>query len=376
MKKYRRLALVFGMSCMLLMGCTSENNKEYKNLDLSQIKEVTIPEETVYQMDIDLGTWDDKKIYTDFPALICAYGNRSLDELDLDREIVCDVASKDGELKYKPIGRQKDHSAIRYLHYYADDCHIDIMQSGMFEMYHVDTAARITGESMDDYKFAWRPQFSGNVTASYQIGQDSLDGVTYRLDGKETALNDAVDYIEKEFLTEDRNLPNLYVPGMEYKVRNVDVYQFGENYGYYFTIELYYQGILVDTEEAHSEDSSYQYFGNTIGCMMLTSESVDYIWGCTFYREPDTKKEVSVEVGYEDAVKLASEHLSQDFVFEVKKADLRYVCYTDYDPEKGYGMTHIRPVWQFELSNEGIQQYNRILIEIDVVTGEVRDRYA
>ena len=39
-------------------------------------------------------------------------------------------------------------------------------------------------------------------------------------------------------------------------------------------------------------------------------------------------------------------------------------------------MTHIRPVWQFELSNEGIQQYNRILIEVDVVTGEVRDRYA
>lgn len=376
MKKYRRLALAFGISCVLLMGCTSENKKEYKNLDLSLIKEVAIPEETVYQMDIDLGTWDDKKIYTDFPALICAYGNRSLDELDLDREIVCDVESKKGDLQYKLIGQQKDHSAIRYLHYYADDCYIDIMQSGMFEMYHVDTAARITGDSMDDYKFAWRPQFSGNVAASYQIGQDSLDGVTYRLDGKEMALSDAVDYIEKEFLTEDRNLPNLYVPGMEYKVRNAEVYQFGENYGYYFTIELYYQGILVDTEEAHSEDSSYQYFGNTISCMMLTSETVDYIWGCTFYREPDTKKEVSVEVGYEDAVKLVSEHLSQDFVFEVKKADLRYVCYTDYDPEKGYGMTHIRPVWQFELSNEGIQQYNRILIEVDVVTGEVRDRYA
>ena len=145
------------------------------------------------------------------------------------------MASKDGELEYKPIGQQKDYSAIRYLHYYADDCYIDIMQSGMFEMYHVDTAARITGESMDDYKFAWRPQFSGNVTASYQIGQDSLDGAAYRLDGRET-------------------------------------------------------------------------------------------------------------------VKLASEHLSQDFVFEVKKADLRYVCYTDYDPEKGYSMTHIRPVWQSSCS--------------------------
>lgn len=376
MKRNRRLALAFGMSCALLMGCTSENEKEHKNLDVSRIEEAAVPEETVYQMDLNLGIWDDKKIYADFPALICAYGNRSMDELDLEREIVCDVEAEDGELEYKPIGRQEDHSAIRYLHYYADDCYIDMMQSGMLEMYHVDTAARVTGDSMDAYKFAWRPQFSGNVIASYQIGQDSLDGVAYCLDGKEMALDDAVDYIEKEFLTEDNNLPNLYVPGMEYKVKNVQVYQFGENYGYYFTVELYYQGILVDNEEAYSEDSSYLFFGNAIHCMMLTSETVDYIWGCTFYREPDTKKEVSVEVGYEDAVKLASEHLSQNFVFEVKRADLRYVCYTDYDREKGYGMTHIRPVWQFELSNEGIQQYNQIFVEVDAVTGKVRERYA
>lgn len=380
MKKGTLLITVLGV-IMMCSGC-HEQEEAYNNLDLSLIsKDFTeIPKELAH-METDLGTWSQEKIEGEFLNLLNCYGDVSPEQVDIENDILFDCLrviedteedTEETEHLFLPLKELNTYDEIRYLHYYGDDFYLNMVEPGMFEFYRSDVVKRVTGEEWKGVG-SWRPNFTADPIATYTIGQDDLVGVSYMLDGKDVSLQQAITNVE-DYMTDNEDLPNLSVPGIEYRVKTVDVYAYGENHGYFFILNCFCDGVQLNDVSVSDEEGIIHYVEVAPRCMTLTGEGLDYIWGNTFKQMPQLTEMVEIQVSYEEALQAMSDYLSDDFVFQVLDADLLFIYYKYWEIPAEGDIASLHPYWQFELSTEGMQQYSRLIINVDVTTGEVIER--
>lgn len=350
------------------------------NLDLSWVdSEMALPEH-LYEMESQgEGSWNDEKIYEEFPKLIAEYGGPKENELNTGKDIIFETWI-DNEPFFIPIEERKDET-IWNIKYCSDFLYLEMNDIRQIFTFSPNVVERITGEEWD-HQFAWMPNDNAEPIAVYYMAKDDTEDVFYNLDGQEVSLEESVEFVEKT-LTDNKELPYISTPEMEYRVEYVEVYQYGENFCYYFIMNLYYNGVKLDTAAGgmpvKNADGQYMYFISNIDkCSMFSKDELNGIYIFDWLNEnQDSIREVEWNISYEEALQILSGYLSSEHVFKVLNAELVYNFYVEYeeDQDQADGVNRIVPNWQFELSTEGMQQYNNIYILIDVQTGEVIARY-
>lgn len=400
MKNYRLLG-VFFLSALLLSGCsrkegvsvgTEEKVDEGKgeasqmalgdlsNLDISGIEDDIPLPERLYKMEAPgEGGWNDEKIYGEFPELIAAYGGPQANELDQEKDILFSTAEVASD-EIKSLGEKGDEKINRIM-YTSDTLYLGADLIMQISMHQPALIERITGQETDRYN-EWLPNEHADPVAMHDLEAEDPEKISYPLDGETVSLAECVDYVENE-LTESDSLPRVSTPGFEYKVDYVDVYQYGDNYGLWFTVNVYYEGIKLFSDTGVRFDSvdgkEWAYVPTLDRCMMLRKNELNVIVVFDWLNETqESIKEVEPSVDYGTALQMLSGYLSDTHEFTVKDAQLVYSFYTEYEQEKGreFGVNRIEPVWMFEIAAEGAQRYSRMFILIDVQTGEVIELYA
>lgn len=404
MKNYR----IFGMlvlSALLISGCsqrdgafegtekqTVEEGKrktphtetgDLSNLDISGIEpDIPLPEH-LYKMEAQgEGGWNDEKIYGEFPELIAAYGGPQVDELDPQKDILFSASEAASDV-VKPLG-EKGEEEIGWIMYSSDALHLEADRIMQISMHQPALIERITGQKIDRQN-QWLPNEHADPVATHDPKEEDFEKVSYLLDGETVFLTECVEYVEKT-LTENESLPRVSTPGFEYKVDYVDVYQYGDNYGLWFTVDLYYEGVKLLSESGVRFETvdgmAWAYVPTLDRCMMLRKNELNVIMVFDWLNETQNSiEEVKPSVDYKTALQMLSGYLSDTHEFTVIDSQLGYSFYTEYEQEKGAvgretGINRIEPVWMFEIAAEGAQRYSRMFILIDVQTGEVIELYA
>lgn len=347
---------------------------DLSNLDLSEVPdEIALPEH-MYVMESQAGgsTWTDEKIYVDFPQAVAAYGGPSVEELDPDNNFFYELWVE-GNREPSPIGSSEGDRII----YYSEPLFVEMTTIRQCMTEQPDVIARITGDEWDHW-WIWIPNEHGTSIATYYTREGDLASISYQLDGEEVTLAEGVEFVEKT-LTENEKLPYISTPGIEYRVDYVDVYQYGENYGYYFTVNLYYEGeILCPISGAlrynNADKNKVHYTDNLCRCFMLQKNEINGIYPFGILNEtPDSIEEAELNVDYDMALKILSGYLSQNHLFKLLSAELMYSSYVEYEDDLRDGVYHVAPTWSFEMSTEGVREYrdNRLFAVIDIQTGEV-----
>ena len=397
-----RYIKLFGVACVVciwLSGCNSEGEVtqtesnletpkneqitlgDLSNLELSEIAgEINLPEHLYEMRSQGEGSWNDEKIYEEFPELIAEYGGPKENELNAEKDIIFETWI-DNEPIFTPIGERKDET-IWNIKYCSDFLYLEMNDIRQIFTLCPDVVERITGEEWD-HRFVWMPDDNAEPIAVYYMEKDDTEDVFYNLDGQEVSLEESIEFVEKE-LTGNKALPYISTPEMEYRVEYVEVYQYGQNFCYYFTVNMYYNGVKLDTAPGglpiKNKDGKYMNFISNIDkCTMFSKNELNGIYIFDWLNEnQDSVKEVEQNITYEEALQILSGYLSSKHVFKVLDAELVYNFYVEYEEKQDLaeGVNCIVPNWQFKLSTEGIQQYNNIYILINVRTGEVIERYA
>lgn len=376
----KRLVLV--VVCLgVLTGCENKSEKnlagQMNNIDISKIeKNIEIPEKLFEMHSQSQGTWDDNKIYTVFPKLVKSYGGLSDDTDNMFIETWIE-----GEQQLVPL-KKLDKEEIWNVKYCTPSLYLEMDDIMQVMTYNPEEVSKITGMDLNINRL-WIPNDSGEPIKSFVIGVDDIEGVSYCLNGEQVSLKDSIVFVEKQF-TDNNQLPNVSKHGFEYHVSKVDVFQFGDNYCYYFTMQVLYDGIKLDdtcgdSDEKNSAGKNMRFIQTIDRCSMFSKDKINGIYIFDWLNNnQDSIEEIEPKIDYKKALEKLSEHLSQDHTFDVIDAGLVYSFYveTEDNQEVTDGINRIVPYWQFELSVEGMQQYNNIYILIDVQTGEVIEKYA
>lgn len=397
--KYIKLFVVACAVCVWLSGCNSEgevtqieSNLEIpkneqiilgglSNLELSEIaREIDLPEHLYEIRSQGEGLWNDEKIYEEFPKLIAAYGGPKENELNSGKDILFETWI-DNEQIFLPIEERKNET-IWNIQYRSDLLYIEMNSIRQIFTFCPRDVEKIIDEKWDQ-RSAWMPDENAELVAVYYMEKDDTEDIFYKLDGQEVSLEESIEFVEKE-LTDNKVLPYISTPEMEYRVEYVQVYQYGQNFCYYFTVNLYYNGVKLDTAPGgmpiKNEDGKYMNFISSVDkCIMFSKNELNGIYIFDWLNEKqDSVKEVEQNITYEEALQILSGYLSSEHVFKVLDAELVYNFYVEYEEKQDLaeGVNCIVPNWQFKLSTEGMQQYNNIYILINVQTGEVIERYA
>ena len=404
MKNYRILGMLV-LSALLISGCsqrdgafegtekqTVEEGKQdtpqtalgdFSNLDISGIEpDIPLPDH-LYKMEAQgEGGWNDEKIYEEFPQLIATYGGPQADELDPQKDIWF-LASGDTFDEARPLG-EKGEEEINRIMYCSDELFLELDSVMQVSFHQPALIERITGQEIGRHN-EWLPNEHADPVATHNPKEENLEEVSYLLDGETVSLAECVKYVE-ETLTENESLPRVSTPGFEYKVDYVDVYQYGDNYGLWFTVDLYYEGVKLFSDTGVRFDTvdgkAWSYVPTLDRCMMLRKNEINVIMVFDWLNEAqDSIEEVEPSVDYKTALQMLSGYLSDTHEFTVTDAQLVYSFYTEYEQEKGAagladGINRIEPVWMFEIAAEGAQRYSQMFILIDVQTGEVVELYA
>ena len=207
------------------------------------------------------------------------------------------------------------------------------------------------------------------------LRKDDITGISYRLDGQEVSLEEAIIFAEKT-MTENKDLPLISTPGFEYRVESVQIYQFGKNNALHFTMNLYYQGIKLAPElngaPENANASDVSYIPTLNKCTMFQKDKLGGIYIFDFLNEKqDSTAIAKPTINYKKALQILSGYLSNEHVFKILDAELVYSFYVKGNGDTADGVNHISPVWQFEVSTEMMQQYSKLFILIDVESGEI-----
>lgn len=155
------------------------------------------------------------------------------------------------------------------------------------------------------------------------VGKYSPDSsASFMLADKEVPINEAVDYFESYI----NNLPYPEDPILDMCVVSVDVLKLNDDiYGYCFTTTKRYGGIPFDSMESGTAYSDFKNYSFVLGQgFMVESNDVDYVYGIYRSQTISNFKEYSEMISLENASEIISSSLTQNVVFEVKKAELVY----------------------------------------------------
>lgn len=351
-----------------------EQSQSYGNLDLENVK---ITENTPESGKWQILEFDYKFISADtlttMQETADAYGSFPLDS----NHILCDVWLNDNEstdIPYAEMTADKYDSTL-YMRYIDNDLYMDINLAGKLEIYNRKSLKDILDISFNG-TWSWRPSFNGSVIKKYDFLTELVSTDSYQLNGTDVSVNDALAYAS-DYLN-SKELPYITSKLCTYTPLNAEVYKFSEeSYGYYFTFQLNYDGVPIDVTQGANFENNYM-FSNTIKLLMLTKSSVDWIWTCAWNADTPTLQEpCEVTIDYEEACQILSDCLSQEHTFTVKEAELLYCTREIPDEISEWGLSGIiaEPMWQFTITNVGVQEYSVLYVNVNAHNGEVYMRY-
>ena len=391
--KHQKLLILLCLSGFLAAGCQKADTSSQKesetlseqtmqtdfilgdlsNLDCSVIEsEIPLPDQLYKMESRGEGEWNDDKIYKEFPKLIAAYGGPKEDELDAGKDILIETW-KDANRSFVSLDEWNQEEIFDIM-YCSDSLYFSMNSIRQIFTFQPDIVTQITDEDWER-PYVWLINEHAEPIQTYEIGKDDITGISYRLDGQEVSLEEAIIFAEKT-MTENKDLPLISTPGFEYRVESVQIYQFGKNNALHFTMNLYYQGIKLAPElngaPENANASDVSYIPTLNKCTMFQKDKLGGIYIFDFLNEKqDSTAIAKPTINYKKALQILSGYLSNEHVFKILDAELVYSFYVKGNGDTADGVNHISPVWQFEVSTEMMQQYSKLFILIDVESGEI-----
>ena len=384
------LLLVITLSASaVLCGCGTDNGGSVENLELSDTK--------VYINEPMSKKW--QRFGRDDPLLSAEslevmrsaaadYGDHTISE---DKVVYRVFYDDDGNGFYDDRAEdvsygemeEGDFKSAAYIRYLGDDIYIDLNTAGRIELYNKQAVRDVLGIDFD-LTWSWRPYIGddkGQVLKEYDLPQDGEIADAYTLNGENVTVSDALSFAS-DYLNSGK-YPHIISPLFTYSPFGATVYRFSNgNCAYVFTFRLNYDGVPMNYIQPSGEESgdSFDIFGNVLSLAMFTKNSVDWIWtpalsgvrGSAFA----FAEECEIKADYEKACGLVSETLSRGHTFKVKRAELLY-CTRQVTDNKALqtGGNVTEPMWEFTITDTGLQDYSYIYVYVNASTEEVSVGY-
>ena len=358
---------------------------DYPNMDFSNA-EIIIPdvdeiEDLTFPIEVNIVKSEEifERVKSNF------YDNVKLltgkDEVD-EKYVNCRIWNEDPDKFFIPINDVTDEDLERITYHIDKNGNREDIYMGYglnyndlknsMTLYGSSLMCEVSGERISQFYdksnetsivnlFAYRPQ--GTTVKTFIIPSDSVEGVSYTVDGKPLALKDAIAYAEANIKKYYENYHYVCSPFLDYKVIEVEVRKLEENSYYYcMYLKAVYNGVTL---------SYNKWLGGYYHEIAVMSEnSFDYVWSCAYNGEKKLDGEIHDKfISLKGAMDIVSRELSQYAGLSCVSVELMY-CNPGYNVDEMGANTEIwlKPVYQFQFVGYADNTYP--LIEIDAVTGE------
>lgn len=315
------------------------------------------------------------------------YGLSELDE----SAIYCAVAGPDAYLWY-PYAKMKNNlnnAELKFMKY-EDDSHFFLYYiHALAEWFDVPLLRRLVGLEKHT-PFGWRPYDMEPYSLAGTYAQEDLlrDNISYPLLDGEMSLKQAFE-IEK----------NTFVPGfcelpvfLDVEPERIEVYEIGgEQYGYYGYGRYLYQGVplisvpgatILASDDARfnkkmtPEDGKYHIlYTSRAHSFIMSQDGVCWAW-VYCYDQDETTETYSQVLSLNSALQQLSRMLSEYATMDISSAELLYASEQIYEDQGMYEQSqdyvvNLFPVWEFKVSNPGVNELSELTCYVDARTGSV-----
>lgn len=403
------MILMITFSCLMLCGCQKQKKEKeepvtprytmeelrkeaaslkqkYSNMDFSEtdiiIPEVDEMEELIFPIDANIAESEDTyniikdnfyeniRLLTDKKKVNekYTYYNLPLDDKPIR---INEVGEKDRQgSNHSQDGDQRQGF---YLSYNDSKCSMLLYGSSlMLEI--ADSRVAKYSEKGTDWVGHRPPE--GTVVKSFDLPGDSIENISYPIDGKQLSLEDTVAYVEK-------NIGNGYhyvrSPYLTYKVFHVDVVKWNEdNYYYQMNLRALYDGISFSYETGanispvDNQEVDYENISVSHTAAVMSENSIDYIWSSAHSYEEKTEGTVYQKfISIRDAMDILSRTVSAATKLECDTVELMYRTELHQDEIGNIEEVQCHPIYQFKFTNTGLPEYPILFFNVDAATGLV-----
>lgn len=233
------------------------------------------------------------------------------------------------------------------------------------------------GSENSDSVYGYRIFGMGDLVKSFDLQEDDISDVSYRLSDGEVRLEDAVSYVESTLASGYHFVGSPY---LDYEVFHVDVRRLTEDVFYYeMQVKAVYKGIAFSYEKSSvsyvADDGKNQCVATAHTVSMLSAEHMDYIWSCAHSYKTKEEGEVYTKfLSIRDAAEKVSRMVAGSAKMRVGSVELVYR--TEFCCGKGEGRVltvKCHPVYHFRVPGSGLSEYDMLYFDVDAVTGTVSD---
>lgn len=230
--------------------------------------------------------------------------------------------------------------------------------------------------------YGYRIYGMGDFVKSFDLPEDDIEDVSYRLPDGEVRLADAISYVESAGAFRYHFVGSSC---LDYKVFHVDVRRLAEDVFYYeMKVKAIYKGIAFayakTSNFAVTDDKKHHYAITAHTVSVLSAKHMDYIWSCAHSYETEEEGEVYTKfLSIRDAVGIVSRTVADSAKMEVDSVELLYrteFCYgtngKDEDDDRVLAVK-CHPVYHFRVYGRGLSEYDVLYFDVDAVTGTVCD---
>lgn len=408
-KKTKLLILMIAATCLMFCGCQEKKERKeesiiprytmdelrdeatklkqkYSNMDFSEA-DIIIPEadeieELIFPFDGNIAKSEDTydKVKNNFYENIrLLTDKKDINEeyiyykLPLDQEPISinDVREKDR--KRSDDSESGEEKQGFYLSY-NDSKYSMLLYGSSFMLEIADNKVAKYSEKGYDW-LGHRPP-EGIVVKSFDLPKDSIENVSYFIDGKQLALDDTVTYVEENM---GKGYHYVRSPFMTYKVSHVDVVKLEENsYYYQMNIRALYHGISFSYETdanilpVDEQNVDYENVSTTHIAAVMSENSIDYIWSSVHSYEEKKEGEIYHKfISIKDAMDILNCTVSAATKLKCDTVELMYRTEFHRDEIGNIEEVQCHPIYQFKFTNTGLPEYPILFFNVDAVTGLV-----
>lgn len=407
-KKTERFILMIAVTCLVFCGCQEKKEKEdsvtpqytmdalreeasklkqkYPNMDFSEA-DIIIPEadeieELIFPLDSNVAESRDvyEKIKKNFYENINSLTNKQdVDEnyiyykLPLDEEPIHINNVGDKERERSGDSQSGEPRQGFYLSYNDSTCSM-LLYGSSFMLEIADS--RVAGYSEKGTDWLGHRPPEGNVVGSFNLPEDSIEKISYPINGKQYALSDAVKYVEENM---GKGYHYVRSPFLTYKVCHIDVVKLEENsYYYQMNVRALYQGISFSYETnagilpVDGQKVDYENVSTTHIATVMAENSIDYIWSSVHSYEEKRDGEIYNKfISVKNAMDILSNTVSAATKLKCDTVELMYRTEFHKDESGGIKEVQCHPVYQFKFTNTGLPEYPVLFFNVDAVNGLV-----
>ena len=211
-----------------------------------------------------------------------------------------------------------------------------------------------------------------DVIATYDLERDSIEDVSYEVDGEPFALKDAVEFVNEHFKEEYEDYNCICSPFLDYKVFKVEVVKDEGRYYYFMWLKKTYNGIDLAYEQGSPD-------GSWLDAAMLTHDSIDYAMTPYGFETKNEGKFYDRFISLEGAMDILSETFSSHLNLTCDSVKVVYGNHlmshkvegaADGRPEIDDGIG-VDAVYEFKFSNTGLPDYPYLIADVNMLTGKV-----